>query len=123
MFFVQKMAPKLTPNRAYVAKKETEKKEGLADREDTSLGNLHDCLIKFYRYILQDLHLLRGLATEQAKSSSSKTPMQKNQKMTRRECIEIICDEIAECYAAKLAIGYTEPALLLHKKMWDIMLR
>ena len=117
------MAPKLTPNRAYVAKKETEKKEGLADREDTSLGNLHDCLINFYRYILQDLHLLRGLATEQAKSSSSKTPMQKNQKMTRRECMEIICDEIGQCYAATSAIAFKEPALLLHKKMWDIMLR
>ena len=117
------MAPKLTPNRAYVAKKETEKKEGLADREDTSLGNLHDCLINFYRYILQDLHLLRGLATEQAKSSSSKTPMQKNQKMTRLECMEIICDEIGECYAASSAIACNEPALLLHKKMWDVMWR
>jgi len=117
------MAPKLTPNRAYVAKKETEKKDGLADREDTSLRNLHDCLINFYRYILQDLHLLRGLATEQAKSSSSKTPMQNNQKMTRRECMEIICDEIGQCYAATSAIAFKEPALLLHKKMWDIMLR
>ena len=106
------MAPKLTPNRAYVAKKETEKKEGLVDR-----------LIKFYRYILQDLHLLHSVATEQAKSSSSKTPMQKNQKMTPDECMEIICDEIGECYAERSAFGYTEPALLLHKKMWDIMWR
>ena len=116
------MAPKLTPNRAYVAKKETEKKEGLADREDKSLGNLHDCLIKFYRYILQDLHLLQGLATEQAKSSSSKTPMQKNQKMTPDECMEIICDEIGECFANS-GVAFNEPALLLHKKMYDIMLR
>ena len=117
------MAPKLTPNRATVAKREAEKKEGLEDREDTSIANLHDNLIKFYRHILQDLSLLNGLATEQAKSSRSKTPMQKNQKMTRRECIEIICDEIGECYAASRAIAYNEPALLLHKKMWDVMWR
>ena len=118
------MAPKLTPNRAYVAKKETEKKEGLADREDKSLGNLHDCLINFYRYILQDLHLLRGLATEQAKSSSSKTPMQEKHKMTLCECEEIICDEVEEWSCNKDRGGYyNEPALLLHKKMWDVMLR
>ena len=118
------MAPKLAPNRAYVAKKEAEKKDGLAYRDDTSLSNLHDSLVNFYLYVMRDLCLLHGLATEQAKSSRSKTPMQKNQKMTRRECMEIICDEIGQCYAATSAIAFKmRPALLLHKKMWDIMLR
>ena len=116
------MAPKLTPNRATVAKREAEKKEGLEKRENTSIANLHDNLIKFYQHIMQDVNLLNSLATEQAKSSSSKTPMQKNQKMTRRECMEIICDEIGECYAASSGIAFNEPALLLHKNMWDVML-
>ena len=46
------MAPKLTPNRATVAKREAEKKEGLEKRENTSIANLHDNLIKFYQHIM-----------------------------------------------------------------------
>ena len=116
------MAPKLTPNRATVAKREAEKKEGLEDREDTSIANLHDNLIKFYQHIMQDVNLLNSLATEQAKSSSSKTSMQKNQKMSLDECMEILCDEVGEC-VANSGIGFDAPALLLHKKMYDVMLR
>ena len=116
------MAPQLTPNQAYVAKQNMEKKNWLAYRADTSLDNLQDSLVNFCLYVMRDVRVLHGLATEHAKSSDE-TPMQKNQNMTRRECIEIICDEIGECYAESSAIGYTEPALLLHKKMWDVMWR
>ena len=116
------MAPQLAPNQAYVAKQDTEKKKGLAYRADTSLDNLQDSLVNFCLYVMRDVRELHGLATEHAKSSDE-TPMQKNQKMTRRECMEIICDEIGQCYAATSAIAFKEPALLLHKKMWDIMLR
>ena len=118
------MAPKLTPNRATVAKREAEKKEGLEKRENTSIANLHDNLIKFYQHIMQDVNLLNSLATEQAKSSSSKTSMQEKHKMTLRECEEIICDEVEEWSCNKdRGEYYNEPALLLHKKMWDVMLR
>ena len=118
------MAPKLTPNPAYVAKLEAEKKEGLADRDDTTMDNLHKSLVNFLLYVMRDLCQIHGLATEQAESSSSKTPMQEKHKMTLCECEEIICDEIEEWSCNKdRAEYYDEPALLLHKKMWDVMWR
>ena len=116
------MAPTLTPNRATVAKREAEKKEGLEKRQNTSIVSLQNDLIKFYQHIMRDVNLLNSHATEQAKSSSSKTSMQKNQKMSLDECMEILCDEIGEC-VANSGIGFDEPALLLHKKMYDVMLR
>ena len=117
------MAPKLTPNRAYVAKKEAEKKDALADRDDTSIYNLTKSLVNFLLYVMRDLCFLHGPATEQAESSSSKAPMQKH-KMTLRECNEIICDELDDWSEHKdRKEFYNEPALLLHKKMWDVMLR
>ena len=101
-------------------RREAEKKDALADRNDTSINNLHKSLVDFLLYVMQDLCLLHDPATEQAESSSSKAPMQKF-KMTLRECNEIICDELEDCCTA---MGYyDEPALLLHKKMWDVMLR
>ena len=114
------MPPKLTPNRAFVAKKEAEKKDALADRDDTSIYNLTKSLVDFLLYVMQDVCLLHDPATEQAESSSSKAPMQKY-KITLRECKDIIYDELQDCATA--TGYYDEPALLLHKKMWDIMLR
>ena len=108
------MAPKLKP---HVAKrKEAEKNEALADRKDTTDDNLHKSLVKFLLYVMRDLCLLHGLATEQA-------PMQGKHKITQSECEEMICDEIAEwsCDPDREAY-YNEPALLLHKNMWDVML-
>ena len=116
----RKMPPKLTPNRAFVAKKEAEKKDAQADRDDTSMYNLTTSLVDFLLYVMQDVCPLHDPATEQVESSSSKAPMQKY-KMTLRECEEIIYDELQDCATA--TGYYDEPALLLHKKMWDVMLR
>ena len=99
---------------------EAEKKDALADRDDTSIYNLIKSLVNFLLYVMEDFCFLHGPATEQAESSSSKAPMQKY-KMTLRECNEIIYDELEDCCTA--TGYYDEPTLLLHKKMWDIMLR
>ena len=114
-------APNLT--RADVAKKEAEKKEALADRDDTSSDNLHKSLVDFLLYVMQDVCLLHGLATKQAESSSLTALSPKKHNTTLRQCEEIICDEIAEwsCDPDREAY-YNEPALLLHKNMWDVML-
>ena len=97
-----------------------EKQEALADRADTSIKNLKKSVVDFVIYIMQDLCVVHDPATEQVESSSSKAPMQKY-KITLRECEDIIYDELQDCATA--TGYYDEPALLLHKKMWDIMLR
>ena len=114
--------PKLT--RADVAKNEAEKKDALADREDTTIDNLHKSLVDFLLHVMQDVCLLHGLATEQAESSSLKAPWQTKHNTTLRQCEEIICDEIEEwsCDIFHQEHYYNEPALLLHKNMWDVML-
>ena len=116
-------APNLT--RADVAKKEAEKKEALADRDDTSSDNLHKALVDFLLNVVQDVCLLHGLAKEQAESSSLKAPWQTERIMTLKQCEEIICNELEEwsCDMYHQEHYYNEPALLLHKKMWNIMLR
>ena len=96
--------------------REAEKKDALADRDDTSMYNLTKSLVDFLLYVMQDVWFLHDPATEQAESSSSKA-----YKMTLRECKDIIYDELEDC---STATGYyDEPTLLLHKKMWDVMLR
>ena len=103
-----------------VALAEAEKQDALADRNDTSIHNLKKSLVDFLLYNMQDLCLLHDLATEQVEASSSKAPWRINKKLLR-ECNEIICDELEDCWTA--TGYYDEPALLLHKKMWDVMLR
>ena len=97
-----------------------EKQDALADRNDTSIHNLKKSLVDFLLYNMQDLCLLHDLATEQVEASSSKVPWRINKKLLR-ECNEIICDELEDCWTA--TGYYDEPTLLLHKKMWDVMLR
>ena len=110
-------------NRAYVANKEVEQKEAekkaaRADRDDTSMMNLHESLIKFLLYVMQDLCLLLPV------ESSSSTDPSKKHNTTADECEQIISEEILDWSGNEIQKAYyDEPSLLLHNKMWDIMLR
>ena len=97
-----------------------EKQDALADRTDTSIYNLKKSLVDFLIYIMQDLCVVHDPATEQVEAASSKAPW-KNYTMLLRQCNEIIVDELEDSWTA--TGYYDEPALLLHKKMWDVMLR
>ena len=97
-----------------------EKQDALADRTDNSIYNLKKSLVDFLIYIMQDLCVVHDPATEQVEASSSKAPW-KNYTMLLRQCNEIIVDELEDCWTA--TGYYDEQALLLHKKMWDVMFR
>ena len=94
--------------------------DALADRTDNSIYNLKKSLVDFLIYIMQDLCVVHDPATEQVEAASSKAPW-KNYTMLLRQCNEIIVDELEDSWTA--TGYYDEPALLLHKKMWDVMLR
>ena len=99
---------------------EAEKQDALADRADTSIKNLKKSVVDFVIYIMQDLCVVHDPATEQVEAVSPKAPW-KNYTMFLRQCNEIIVDELEDSWTA--TGYYDEPALLLHKDMWDVMLR
>ena len=105
---------------AVAGAEQDEKQAALADRADTSIGNLKTSLVDFLNYIMQDLCCVHDPATEQVEAASSKAPW-KDYTMLLRQCNEIIVDELKDVWTA--GGYYNEPALLLHKKMWDVMLR
>jgi len=104
-----------------------QKREAQADRADTSIENLCWNLLEFLTYVLRETWNLRSSvyhATEQAQSSGHATEQTQSQ---RYNIIEEDCENIV---FATIASGsffeqtfYDEPALLLHKQMWDIMSR
>ena len=105
---------------AVASAEQDEKQAAIADRADTTTHSLKKFLVDFLIYIMQDLCIIHDPATEQVEAASSKAPW-KNYTMLLRQCNEIIVEELEESLSA---LGYyDEPALLLHKKMWDVMCR
>ena len=97
-----------------------EKQEALADRADTSIKNLKKSVVDFVIYIMEDLCFVHDPATEQVEAVSPKDPL-KNYTIFLLQCNEIIVDELENFWTE--TGYYDEPALLVHKKMWDVMVR
>ena len=101
-----------------------QKKEAQADRADTSMEQLSWDLLEFLTYVLQEAWDCYGAgpgeATEEAQSSGHAT--EQAQSMPFLE--EIVFDKIAEWSSRRHPTNhYDEPALLLNKRMWDVMSR
>ena len=99
---------------------EAEKQDALADRADTSIKNLKKSVVDFVIYIMEDLCFVHDPATEQVEAVSPKDPL-KNYTIFLLQCNEIIVDELENFWTE--TGYYDEPALLVHKKMWDVMVR
>ena len=79
---------------------EQEKKEAQADRADTSMETLCSHVVEFLGYVVQETMIFDT------------------------ELEDIICEKMVEwSYRNSTNAFYNEPALLLHKRMWDIMRR
>lgn len=101
-----------------------QKKEAQADRADTSMEQLSWNLLEFLTYVLQEAWDCYGAgpgeATEEAQSSGHAT--EQAQSMPFLE--EIVFDKISEWSSRRHPTNhYDEPALLLNKRMWDVMSR
>jgi len=107
--------------------KTLQKREAQANRADTSIVTLCWNLLEFLTYVLRETWNLRSSvyhATEQAQSSGHATEQTQSQRynIIEEDCENIVFDTIASGSFFEQTF-YDEPALLLHKQMWDIMSR
>ena len=103
-----------------------QREEAEADRADNSMESLLWKLVEFLTHVLQQTwtFTMHGHATEQAQSSGHATERARSQahNMIEEECEDIVFEEVVTwSQTLDKQTLYTEPALLLHKKMWDIM--
>jgi hypothetical protein len=118
---------KLTPN--------TEASQARADRADNTMENLCLKLVEFLVYVQKEVWNSSGCghATEQARSAGHATEQAWSAGLVsgsprddyiEQECEEIAVQKITEwSHKQDYHAFYDEPALLLHKKMFDIMNR
>jgi len=101
-----------------------QKREAQANRADTSIVTLCWNLLEFLTYVLRETWNVRSSvyhAIEQAQSLSHATEQTQSQRHDE-DCGNIVFDTIAS-ESFFVQTFYDEPALLLHKQMWDIMSR
>ena len=101
-----------------------QKREAQANRADTSIVTLCWTLLEFLTYVLRETWIVRSSeyhATEQAQSSGHATEQTQSQRHAE-DCGNIVFDTIASVTFFEQTF-YDQPALLLHKQMWDIMSR
>jgi len=108
--------------------KTLQKREAQANRADANLDTLCWTLIEFLMYVLRKAWNLRSSvchAPEQAQSSGHATEQTKSQKnsISKDDCENIVVHILASGSFKEWGYFYDEPALLLHKQMWDIMSR
>ena len=101
-----------------------QKREAQANRADTSILTLCSNLLECLTYVLRETWNVRSSlyhAIEQAQSLSHASQQTQSQKHDE-DCENIVFDTIAS-ESFFVQTFYDEPALLLHKQMWDIMSR
>jgi len=104
--------------------KTLQKREAQANRADTSILTLCSNLLECLTYVLRETWNVRSSlyhAIEQAQSLSHASQQTQSQKHDE-DCENIVFDTIAS-ESFFVQTFYDEPALLLHKQMWDIMSR
>jgi len=105
--------------------KTLQKREAQSNRADANLDTLCWTLMEFLMYVLLKAWNLRSSvyhATEQAQSSGHATEQTQSQRynISEEDCENIVFDTFFGKFFEQF---YDEPALLLHKHMWDIMSR
>ena len=104
--------------------------EAQADRANTSMDNLFWHLCEFLVYVLRETWRLpmSGHATEQAQTQISKSSkeaiIEKEREDTSfaEDCENIVYQKIEEWADRRVDQSYyNEPALLLHKRMWNLV--
>jgi len=101
-----------------------QKREAQANRADTSILTLCSNLLECLTYVLRETWNVRSSlyhAIEQDQSLSHASQQTQSQKHDE-DCENIVFDTIAS-ESFFVQTFYDEPALLLHKQMWDIMSR
>ena len=102
-----------------------QKRATQAKRADTSLQMRCQTLLEFLTYLVRQTWIVRSSeyhATEQAQSSGHATEQTQSQRynISEEDCENIVFDTFFGKFFEQF---YDEPALLLHKHMWDIMSR
>ena len=108
--------------------KNLQRKEAEADRADNTYVSLVWKLVEFLTHVMQQTWTLtmQGHATGQAQSSGHATKQAQSQadNTIEEECEEIVYEIVITWFnTPSKQKYYTEPALLLNKKLWDIMVR